>query len=628
MPNNVTTEYVGNSATPTTKQNYKWWTADQNSMFQSVFEVVNRIESQNSYQHGLNIKHARLFSDLELLGFASYRLAGSSRNNSLSNNRLTYNLVRSVISTASSKIAKNKPKPQFLTDKGDWTLQERAKKLTQYVEGIFYDCDLYPTAQKAFVDGCIFGTGGIKFFEKDGRISAEKVFIDEIRVDYVEGMLGKPKQIHQVKYLSRDLLAELYPDHKAEINSATSGLEAGDESVDDVIKVIESWRLGTYKEDKDGKASGTHGKHAISIDNATLFEEDYDKDYFPFVFFRWDNRVSGFFGSGLAEELAGIQLAVNKTLMNIQRAQHLVAVPRIAIETGSSVSPAQINNDIGAIIHYTGTAPRFDTPTGMNPEVYSHLKWLIQSGYEVSGISVLSATSQKPSGLDSGVALREFNDIESERFMLIGMRYEQIFLDAAKIIIDMSRDIYSHNPSLKVSVPGGGFISTIKWKDVDLRDDQFKMKAFPVSLLPSTPAGKLQKVQEMVQAGFIPQEQAIQLLDFPDIGAYESIETANLNLIQKTLTEMVETGEYNPPEPQMNLEQAIMYAHKYYLAGRVNNLAEDRLELLLRFIDDAERLNKIQEQSQQPVAELPVAPVPTAVPEAPMQSDLLPNVPL
>ena len=319
-------------------------------------------------------------------------------------------------------------------------------------------------------------------------------------------------------------------------------------------------------------------------------------------------------------------MAVNKTLMNIQRAQHLIAVPRIAIEDGSKVSPAQINNDIGAIIRYTGTAPRFDTPTAMNAEVYNHLKWLIQSGYELSGISQMSATSQKPSGLDSGVALREFNDIESERFMLTGMRYEALFMEAAKIIVDMSRDMYKNDPSLKINVAGGDFISTIKWKDVDLRDDQFKMKAFPVSLLPSTPAGKLQKVQEMVQAGFIPKEQAIQLLDFPDIGAYESIETANLNLIQKIITEMVDTGVYQSPEPQMNLEQATLYAHKAYLHGRVTNLAEDRLELLLRFIDDAERLSGIQAEQTQPAPAAAV--IPGAVPEAPMQSDLLPNIPV
>ena len=80
---NVTTEYVGAKASNSSKQNYRWWAEEANTMYQSVWEVVNRIENQNSFQHGLNIKHARLYSDLELLGFASYRLSTSNRNNNL-----------------------------------------------------------------------------------------------------------------------------------------------------------------------------------------------------------------------------------------------------------------------------------------------------------------------------------------------------------------------------------------------------------------------------------------------------------------------------------------------------------------------------------------------------------------
>ena len=617
---NVVEEYVGARTTGSTKSNYRWWTEGDSILYQSVFEVVNRIEKQSSFQHGLNIKNARLYSDLELLGFASYRLSRSNSTADLTTNRLSYNVVRSVIDTASSKIAKSKPKPMFLTDKGDWAQQDKAKKLTQYVEGVFYDTNLYEEAMRVFIDACVFGTGALKFYIKDGRIACERVFIDELRVDFVDGANGKPKQIHQVKYVNRDLLAELYPDHKASIYDASSGLDAGDESIDDVVKVIESWKLPTTGDSKDGK-------HSISIDNATLFSESYDKNYFPFTFFKWSDRVSGFFGYGVAEELTGLQIAINKTLMNIQRAQYLVAVPRIAIDSSSKVTTSHLNNDIGSIIKYAGGSrpPIFDTPTAMNAEVYNHLKWLIQSSYEITGVSQLSATSKKPAGLDSGVALREYSDIETERFMLTAMRYEKMFLDAAKIIVSMSRDMYEDDKGLKITVPGGSFISTIKWKDVDLRDDQFMMKAFPVSLLPSSPAGKLQKVQELIQAGFIAKEQGIQLLDFPDLGAYESLETANLNLIQKTLTEIVDTGEYDPPEPQMNLEQAISYAHKAYLNGRVTGLDEQRLELLLRFIDDAERLNKLKGMA---TAEASAQAQPTAVAEAPMQSELIPNVPV
>ena len=618
MANNVHTEYVGPRTEGSGKANYRWWTEKGDTVYQSVFQVVNAIEHQSNFQHTMNIKHARLYSDLELLGFTSYRLNQANRGTNLSTNRITYNVVRSVIGTAASKIAKNKPKPQFLTDKGDWTQQDRAKKLTKYVEGVFYDSDIYDEAAKVFTDACVFGTGALKFYIQDGSIKVERVFIDELRVDYVDGAQGKPRQLHQVKYLNRDLLAHLYPKFKAHVYDAESGLNDQDQTVDDVVKVIESWHLETSKGAQDGR-------HSISIDNATLFEEEYNKDYFPFAFFRWSERSSGFFGYGVAEELTGMQLAINKTLMNIQKAQHLIAVPRVYLESSNKVVTSHINNDIGSVVKYNGQAPVFNTPTAMNAEVYNHLKWLIQSAYEITGISQLSATSQKPAGLDSGVALREFNDIETERFMLTGLRYEKMFMEASKIVVAMSRELYEEDPKLKITVPGSDFISSIKWKDVDLKDDQFIMKAWPISLLPSSPAGKLQKVQELVQAGWIPQDKAIQLLDFPDLAAYESLETANLNLIQKTLTEMVDTGDYLPPEPQMNLDEAIALSHQAYLNGRVTNLAEDRLELLLRFIDDADRMKSILNTEPQaaPIAE----GQPTAVPEAPLQSELIPSIP-
>ena len=79
-----------------------------------------------------------------------------------------------------SKITKNKPKPTFLTDGADWELQQKAKKLTKFCEGVFYGAKVYQEATKAFIDACIFGTGAVKFFACDGEIKCERVLIDEI----------------------------------------------------------------------------------------------------------------------------------------------------------------------------------------------------------------------------------------------------------------------------------------------------------------------------------------------------------------------------------------------------------------------------------------------------------------
>ena len=52
----------------------------------------------------------------------------------------------------------------------------------------------------------------------------------------------------------------------------------------------------------------------------------------------------------------------------------------------------------------------------ISQDLFMHLDRLYNRSFEIAGISQLSAQSSKPSGLDSGRALREFSDIESERF--------------------------------------------------------------------------------------------------------------------------------------------------------------------------------------------------------------------
>jgi len=611
---NVRVESVGKKLASQDKLNSRWWVSEKDQLPSNVLAVIKAIEENQTTVRIMNIKYARLYSNIELMGFLT---GGTVRSNtdSFINNKVTYNVIKSAIDTAKSKIAKNKPKVQFLTEDGDYALKTKAENLTKYVEGVFYDTDIYSHAQTIFTHACVFGTGCMKVFKEDNQIKIEPVFIEEIKIDDMEGAYGKPRQMHQVKHISRDVLLANYPEHVDAILAA-SGTEikrSGAAYVADMLRVVESWHLRSNSDAEDGR-------HSITIEGAVLFDEVYEKDYFPFIFMRWSERLAGFFGQGLAEELIGIQIEINKLLKNIQKAQHLLAVPRIAVDQATKVSSSTLSNEIGAIFKYAGSPPSFFTPTAMNPEVYNHLKWLIQSAYEVSGISQLSATSRKPAGLDAAVALREFQDIETERFMTTAQTYEKMFMDMAEMVIDMSRDMYSENPKLEAKVQTSKFIKTIKWKDVNLEDDQFVMKMFPVSLLPSTPAGKLQKTQELLQAGFISKDQAVSLLDFPDLDSVQSLETASLKLTEKQLYLITNEGKYTSPEPQQNLQLCASLAHQTFLKEKLNSLPEDRLELLLRYIDDTERL----------IAQAtPVEPAQTPVqPELPPEMSTLDTAPL
>lgn len=613
----------------------KWWKKKNNELYQSIFAYVRRLDQDQNYRQMDNLRNMRLYGNSEFAGINAYNYMRTETTYNVQN-RVTLNIVQSMVDTVVSKIGKGKPRPYFLTDDGDFTLQRRAEKLTKFVEGQFYATEFYEKARQAFTDSCIFGTGAIKIFidSENSEIKAERVFIDELMVDDTESYYGAPRQLHQRKWIHKDVLAEMFPASKGAIMAAAS--ESGEiqefrNRNGDMLLVIESWHLPSGKGAKDGK-------HAICIANETLFEEVYDKQYFPFVFFRWNLKPIGFWGQGIAEQLTGLQLEINKILRTIQVSMHLVSVPKIFVEASSKIVTAHLNNKIGGIIKYAGQPPVEGKLGSVPGELFAHLDRLYSRAYEIVGVSQLAAQSTKPSGLNSGKALRTFNDLESERFMAVNQRYEQAFLDAAKIFVDLSKDIAEVTKNYEVKVPGSGFLKTIKWDDVQLSDDQYMMQIFPTSALSQTPAARLQEVQELLQAGFIGKEDGMKLLDFPDLKSFYNMANAGVEDIEKQIEDMIDKGEYQTPEPFQNLQYGITKMQQAYLMYRTQNAPEDRLELLRRWMSDAkELLDKAQAelmekqqaatmaaaQQQLPTAAPPVE-APLAVPEAPPVSDLMP----
>jgi len=579
----VITEYHKSSNTQSYKA--KWWSESPDNVHSSVIPIVNQIQQSQAYRAVLNQRYARLYGNLEILASqgASLWSRTSTISNSLVNaNRITLNIVKACVDTAAAKIAKNKPRPLYLTSGGDWSLQRKAKLLTKYNDGVFECSDIYREMPKSFIDSCVFGTGFVKIFVDNGDIKAERIHPDEITVDDYEGIYGKPRQIHQTRYINRDVLVDLFPKKEHEIMQCEGRKTDGSGSpiYADQIQVVESWHLRSSKEAKDGR-------HTMTITNADLIDEEYKKDYFPFIVLRWNHRLSGFFGQGLAEELIGIQLEINKILRSIQQALNLVAVPRIFLENGSKINKQAINNAIGEMVSFSGTPPIFHTPQMFTPEVYDHLERLWNRGFEVTGISQLSATAKKPSGLDAAVALREYQDIESERFMLVGQRYEAAFLDASRIMIDMTKDLYQEDKKIAVKVKSKKFIETIPWKEVDLEEDEYSLQLFPTSLLPQTPQGRLAKVQEMLQGGLIDPVTAKSLLDFPDLESVMSLENAAKDNVAKLIELAMEKGKYLGVDKYMNLELVITTMQEAYLKYLTENAPEEKLDLLRRYMEDA-----------------------------------------
>ena len=629
--------------------NVRWWLAQDPQMLcgaimQQMAAIIQsdkgRIESYNTY--------ARLYGTFTPTYWNGYQLANSGRPVNSQRDRLTYNIVQSCVDTLTSRIAQNKPKPMFLTNAGDSKLQRKAKKLDAFCYGLFYENDMYTMAPKIFRDGAVWGDGYIHPYAEGMKIKYERVMPYEILVDYLESHSGPEhvKSMFRIKNVDRSTLAMMFPDKEAEIMGMTSTsqmVSAASKSVSDNVTVAEAWRLPVGTE---GDSDYQPGRHAIVTDSLVFLDEDYHDDFFPFARCSFNPRLYSYYSQGMAEQLVPTQIEINRTLISIQRSLYLGGTHKIFVKNGSKVIKSHFDNMIGTILEYAGdTMPQYVVPQLVQPEIYAHLQSMKDSGYQLSGVSQLSAANQKPMGLDSGKALRAYDQNQDQRFQTVSQSYEQFFVQLGKITVATAKRLYQSKGNFSVKVPGKRFIEEIDWKDVDLENDQFKLQIYPVSKLPQDPEGRLQTIQEMMQAGLIDIQAGRRLLDYPDLEAEENLANASMDYAHKILDDMVERGVYTAPEPYDNLALMKKLALESYAQGKLNDLAESKLELLRQFMDDIEALlapppmpmadpmaGGMPMDGAAPLPGDPMAPVaaggaaPMANPMPTPTSDLIPNI--
>jgi hypothetical protein len=476
----------------------------------------------------------------------------------------------------------------------------------------------------------VWGDGIIHVFERNKRVTWERVMCGEIVVDEIEAFYGKPRQMHRVRDVDRGVLKDLFQKKSSVLDdpSLTAPMPAMyPNRVADLVTVRESWHLPSSPGADDGA-------YFISVDGHALTKvEEWKHDFFPFARISWTPRLYGYWAQGLAEQLLGTQVEINKLLQLIQRSYHLGGTFKIFLERGSKIVKEHVNNEVGAIVDYTGKTPQYVIPPLVPPEIYTHLVRLIPQAYEQAGVSTLSATSRTPVGIESGKALRTLNDIESDRFLTTSRAYEEFYLELARLSIATARDIAEENDgSYPVKVPFQSELMDIDWKDIDLQEDDFVMQCYPVSSLRSDPAGRLQDVTELMQAGLVSKRRGRALLDFPDLQKEESLANASENYLQWVFDKMLEGDPddpttYTPPEPYDDLVTAREMALEYYAWIRTKTDVDPRRTEYLR--DYLTQLDELQAAAAPPPppAGAEGAP-PMAVPGAPPVSELLPNVPM
>ncbi len=86
----------------------------------------------------------------------------------------------------------------------------------------------------------------------------------------------------------------------------------------------------------------------------------------------------------------------------------------------------------------------------------------------------------------------------------------------------------------------------------------------------------------------------------PDIEAINSYESASYDNVMEAGRRIIEDGEYFGPIGQMNLQDSLRRMQQMFLKARFDRVPQAKLDMMLRWIDDASGQIKEQMAEQQP----------------------------
>lgn len=581
---------------------------------QQTFEAIE--DEQRAYRQR-TLEHMRMYRNLNLLTYQPGTVGASMLSSPLS-----LNVIRNMANAVHSKITKHRVKTTFQTIGGDWEMREKARLLDAYGLGLTLKENLPRITPKAMLDCIVIGHGVMKTYIDGRGVCFERIFSPNLVVDFAEGAFGPPAHYYEVKFIDKRRLQRKYPAHAAKIAEMTPVTSSEDDFYvfqdspsTTMIRVIEALYLDP-DDDKKGRLSIV--ANGVELDGSEWKKGD------PYSIIRWGEGNMGWQGMGLAEELRGIQIEINRLLRKIQVAFSLLANPYILADRSSAIGRGQITDMPGSVIFYNGKEPRVNAPQTTHPEVFAHLDRLYQRAYEIAGVSQLTAQAHEQQ-YESGRSMLVAEDIASDRFADLHRQWDELHVDCVRKAVKLSQQI----PGYTVRLFGNEEYEDINFKrDIALDEDEWSVYPMPTALLGETPQAQIDNAERLMKMGLITEPtELLEQVTTPDIQAYVRRVTAPKRLVEKLVGNILAGRKYVGPEPQMNLALALDIAQGMYLeASLKDGFPRERLETLRKFMT---RVTDLISMAAQPptigagavgpgmAPELPQGPGPEAPPPPP-----------
>lgn len=617
-----------------------WQTKQGDELAETLGVVFRMVRDENEWRTDKDEYHWGLY---EGTGDGGVTLK-SRRNLTYMNATLPDNVCKMGVDTLTSKVAALRPIPQVLTAKGNYKDQRRARKIRQMIQGEFHRQHVHEKLAPIIIKDALVARAGAVFIGRDGKKpKIERVHIWTLFTDDWDAEFGSPRTLFRLRTMDKRAAVKRFgktPELKRKIedagyfsNNTRHWIRDEDRSSTvERVELLEAWYRCCDHDEEDDKHE-CDGRHVIICDGAVLFDEVWEHDYFPFAILTYDTPNTGFWGSGMVQTLEGYQVNIDKANEKLDKMYDLSG-KLVLLRDGSGVFKSDLVDDI-RVAHvrpgpYEPVVVDLDL---VNEHMRMRAPELVERALNAVGVSQMSAQSKKPAGVDAAVALQTLDDIESQRHVVFGHRFQSWCMDVARRLIDVVKEIAEEYGDYEVKVPlskRGAFLP-LKWKDVVV--DGFQLEMQSVGQLFTSFAGRIEQLKALFEMGQIDGYTFIRNLDTGDLQSeieqqlaprilVDEIIEAMLDFDGRPANDNVDADGYIAPTEYMPLDWASERAHLRRTQAELDGAPEYVLKLLTRFIEDIQYIqNPKQAKAMTPeggAIDPNAAPVPPAGPVPPV----------
>lgn len=490
------------------------------------------------------------------------------------------NVIKSCIDTLTSKIAQSKVRPFFNCVNGTFKDIQIVKQAQQYFDQFFDLQDVNKKVSEAFRDACIFERGCL--YVNDISQTIERVLPWQVYL--------RPSE-ENYNHVTRGLLER----KEFPVTCLPEELKQK------VLEAAPAMQYVTYLIYYD-----TVAKVRVQvIEGMSIYQfDEYESAKVPFIQLHYSSPIVGNSSLSIVDMLNSIQLEIDILMSKVKDASQLSPALTFFVPEGNNVKVAQLDNRVGNIIQYrptpnmTSSPVTTSAPAFIDGQYMQTVEQLKQTAYELVGISNLSAQSQKPAGLNSGIALQTMENIESDRFETQLNQVIRAYVDIAKTCIN----VYPKEQNI---LPDSDKRLSIKWRDIVEEVNRMSIQFSGADALSKDPSTKLQQLQMMAQAGILPQSRIAQFMEIPDIDTGYSLSNSAVNAVLTCIDDCLATKEgesFELPDfmPFTMLKEEILNTQLSLYAINKNGKNDK----------DIEKLNALFEQAENKEAEWTAANAP------------------